>query len=264
MMDKLMELIRGKAYLVHVAASAIIAVVVISQLSGDRNVKETFMYWAICFLLLLVVGLGVKIFFAKKRRQVEKSLGIENIYLDRGVYDELRPKLFSNAERIRLHSIYANFSYEGLEDLVKTALKSGKLVEVLIADPLSTYVQGDDSLQLGVMGEDTPKKIEKDIEIFRKIEAERQIERWVGSLVVRMHRQQPMWSIVVFDDIMFAAPYLYRIEGLDTFCLRARRRSSGRSTFGQLWRHVNLLWEVESAPLDMADGDTQRPPATDG
>jgi len=73
-----------------------------------------------------------------------------------------------------------------------------------------------------------------------------------------------MWAINIFDDELFASPYLYRVEGSDTPCLHARNKVYGRTPYAQFKRHFQLLWnssmdvdlkkiEIENSQLNNAN-----------
>ena len=172
-------------------------------------------------------------------------------YLNRGAYMERRRELFANSTDIRLHSIFANLSHQGLKDLIEEALENQKAVQILIADQSSNYIRGEGNLQLALMDDETPERIGKDLRALYDIFRRRKDERWQGTLEVKTHHRQPMWSIYIFDDELFASPYLYRNEGDQSPCIHARKMGPELSVFDRFHSHYETLWR-DAAFLDLS------------
>ena len=241
-MENWIELVKGRLYLIFVCVAALVAATVVAVVGRPVDTTATLILWAVCFVVVLAAELAVYVAFIRRSKQSFTYLGIDEVYIDRTVYVEMREELFQKADKICLHSIYAHLGGAGLDSLVEEALRNGKTVEILIADPSSGYVQGNDPLQLANMSDATPQKIEHDIEILREIESTRHKRQWRGHLELRTYLSQPMWSIYFFDNELFAAPYLYRIEGSKTFCIHCRNKGAGQITYDQFRWHYRRLW----------------------
>ena len=173
------------------------------------------------------------------------DLGVDAVYFDRTVHSDRRAELIMKAQHIRLHSIYADLNHRELEPLVVQALRHGKTVEFLFADPASPHVKPDE-LQLALMGIDTAERITQDIERLKEIEQQRAEKDWDGRLEVRIHATPPTWAVYQYDDELYASPYLYRTEGGHTPCLYAYKKEIRGSIFEQFTRHVNVIWRNSS------------------
>lgn len=181
-------------------------------------------------------------------RSLPAGSHMPDVYANRDRYNELRPQLFRTARKVCLHSIYADVPH-GLGPLIAEALEQQKTVEILIADPDNRHVRGDDQLQLAVMGLGSQPNILRDIKLLRDLERQRRDQGWLGRLEVKTYMHQPMWCIYMFDDKeLFAAPYLYRVEGGDTICIHARKHGYEKGAFDQFKRHYGQLWR-DSEPL---------------
>ncbi len=191
----------------------------------------------------------------RKNRRLKNfdQLGVDNVYNDRKDYEHVRLKLFSKANEIKLLSIYAYLAYKDLDELIKKALQKGKKIEILIADPSANldYIKNNIHLQLAVMSDDTPNKIRNDLRALKNIMITMKNQNWKGQLEVKLYKEEPMWSIYIFDGELYASPYLYRVEGSDTPCIHAVDKGSGRTPYAQFKRHYEKLWEYgTSVDLD--------------
>jgi len=238
------ELAKDRPHIALVGASALVAAAVIAALRIAGSPVVVVGWWAACFAILVLAGLALMYI------QRIFGSGVPNIYVNRSRYSDIRPDLFRRSETIRLHSIYADVSSE-LHSLIMEALEQGKKIELLIADVDSEFVDGGDNLQLAIISKDTRRKIEADFKALAEIEERRCSSGWPGRLEVRTYRRQPMWCIYMFDDReLYAAPYLYRVEGGDTICVYARKRGYAKSAFDQFKLHCDRLW-LESKPVTL-------------
>lgn len=241
------ELIKANPYLTLVSVSAIVAMAVTAGLAKLISPTSVLLSWSVCFVILLLSGFLANNLLGRKQR--DRLHGIQNVYINRGEYNERRPRLFESADNIVLHSIYADVNDE-LSTLIEGALKKRKSIEILIADPSNEHVQGHHDLQLALMSTDTPQRIRQDLDRLREIDRRRRAGDWVGKLYVSTYACQPMWCIYIFDEELFAAPYLYRSEGGETLCVHARRTAGGPTTYDQLKRHYQQLWS-KATPFEL-------------
>jgi MFS superfamily sulfate permease-like transporter len=197
------------------------------------------------FIIALLAILRKK---SSKIKNLE-SLGDDNVYSDRKYYEKMRPKLFSKSRNIKLHSIFAFLEFQNLYSLIEEALREGKSVEILISDPSSDYIKVNDPMQLALISADITPKIEKDLKLFKQIKTNIENNKWKGQFEVRLYSQHPMWSIYIFDNELFASPYLFRTEGSDTPCIHTVDKNSNRTPYGQFFRHYQKIWE-QAKPYD--------------
>ncbi len=178
-----------------------------------------------------------------KEQTIITALKRVEIYKNRSYYDRMRPELFETAKSIRLCSIYACLWEGGLQSLLENELKKEKTIHVLIAEPSNKYVKGNTEHQLAIMDINTPNKIKQDLDMLKNIDHKRKDGNWLGRLEVKLYKEQPLWCIYIFDDELFAAPYLYRSEGGDTLCIHAHKIEHEHSTYDQFQRHFQILWD---------------------
>lgn len=240
-MERWIELAKDHPYLVLISVAALVAMAVVAGLAEQANVITLLLLWGACFLVLLIVGLIVNAVFTRREGPL-RHLGVD-ICVSRDCYNKIRSRLFKKANHIALHSIYAGLRAGGLDVLIEDALlEEEKTVQILIADPSSGHAQGAGRLQLALMSSDTPEKIKSDLDVLRRIERKRQSLGWKGHLDVKIYKDQPMWCIYIFDNELFAAPYLYRAEGGGTICIHARLKEPGPSAYTQFKLHYDKLW----------------------
>lgn len=196
---------------------------------------------------LLAAGV-ITLFTLLKRKDAKlknlNSLGVDNIFVDRHEPKQQRPQLFKKAKRILIHSIYIDLEHSNLLDVIRQAIQDNKSVKILILSPESEYISSGNPLQLANMAIDISKKIKEDIHILKSLVQEHKQAQWNGEIKVKLYNTQPMWSIYLYDDEIFASPYLYRTEGGDTPCIHALNKMSGRTPYAQFERHFQRLWDA--------------------
>jgi len=96
-------------------------------------------------------------------------LGVDNVLIDRHEFEQFRSKLFSKSKEISIHKISIGLHRKEIVDLIKNAIEDGKSVKILISDPSSKYIDGNDTLQLGNMANEMPSKIKDDLKILAEI-----------------------------------------------------------------------------------------------
>jgi hypothetical protein len=188
---------------------------------------------------------GLTFFLADRRSSLGK-LGITAIHERR---DNARPAADASewrSHQIQLLGVYP-FAFDGTFDVYHRSLarRDGPKIKVLMADPSAPFLAGMSS----VTGPFRHGATEAGVEAL-KTELAKLMHSYSGRLEVRLYKDTPSWSIYIFDDVLFAAPYLLGREASDGFCIEAKRPGA---VYDHFFRHYHEVWS-RASPLAPARG----------